>query len=257
MANYNMKQLLTLLIFLSFHTFLWSKENGKPTKYKAKVYVLLYGEVEGNIYVNLYGENSSKIKIETLSVKESNGTSFTKRTETIETYTYSIPYFVIDSVTYKFKNFKDAGKSYSNYCVSLPKDTAKTGFRIFANDTSLYLNIDKVTKGNYEYEYNCLSKKIYGVDSFALYQWGLVDNADKVLVVLPSRGMPEYRLINHSFFTSSTVWSIAFRSCKQLKKAIEDEQEGWVMLPSLTTEDKVLLWKKYIDAWLECKNTKQ
>lgn len=256
MANYNMKQLLTLLVCLSFHTLLWANENGKPTKYKAKVYVLLYGEVEGNIYVNLYGENTSKIKIETLSVKESNGTSFTKRTETIETYTYSITYFVIDSVTYKFKNFKDGGKSYSNYCVSLPKDTAKTGFRIFANDTSLFFNIDKVTKGNYEYEYNCLSKKIYGVDSFAIYQWGFAENADKCFVVLPSRGTPEYRFVNHSFFTNSTVWSIALRSCKQLQQDIREKKEGWAMLESLTNEEKILLWKKYIDAWLECKNTK-
>ena len=252
-----MKQLLTILVLFAFNNILLATENGKPTKYKAKVYVLLYGEVEGNIYVNLYGENSSKIKIETLPVKESNGTSFTKRTETIETYTYSIPFFIIDSITYQFKNFKDAGKSYSNYCVSLPKDTAKTGFRIFANDTSLYFNIDKVTKGNYEYEYNCLSKKIYGVDSFALYQWGLAENSEKVFVVLPARGMTEYRFINNSFFTSGTIWSINFRNCRQLKENIQEQKEGWGMLESLTNEDKILLWKKYIDAWLECKNTKQ
>ncbi len=251
-----MKQLLSILVLFAFNSMLLAKENGKPTKYKAKVYVLLFGEVEGNIYVNLYGENSSKIKIETLSVKESNGTSFTKRTETIEAYTYSIPFFTIDSVTYKFKNFKDAGKSYSNYCVSLPKDTTRNGFRILANDTSLFLNMDKVTKGNYEYEYNCLSKKIYGVDSFALYQWGITENADKVFVVLPSRGTPEYRFINNPFFTSGTIWSIGLRSCKQLKNDIEEEKEGWAMLPTLTNEDKVLLWKKYIDAWLECRKTR-
>ena len=229
---------------------------GKTTKYKATIWAFPIGKVEGTISLVLFGENKSKLKIELKSTKEKNGLSISKSSETVEVLTAGIKLLMIDSVLYKFINFRSDKKNFNiNYCVAI-KEEKSTQYQLTAIDTSKYFLETVVFEENEKQiplEYCCL-KKVYGKDSFAIYQFGLSWNDDNGIIALPKTSLyNKFIAINNIYFTQTSAWKfIQFKSCKILKNKINENKEGWIFDDKTPQATKIEIWKKYIDTWESC-----
>lgn len=209
------------------------------------------------IYVKLFDENKAKTTIEIIKEVEKTAISYSKKVETIEVLTSAIKLIMIDSNKYIFINLQASPtKSVNNYCVAIEKEN-ENAYQLLANDTTKYFlaNIFTEENGNSKLLYNCCLKKVYGKDSFAIYQFGLEWNTDLAVVALPKVVIyGKYYLVNNSYFTRQNVWKTTmFRACSIIKENMKAEKEGWTFNETSTQEQKIEVWKKYIDAWEQCK----
>lgn len=253
-------RLLGTFICLILATSIFAKEiSDKTTKYKATIWAFPIGKVEGTINIKLFGENKGKLKIELQNTTEKNGLSISKSVETVEILTGAVKLIMIDSVYYKFISFRTDLKTLtSNYCVAI-KDEKSNQYQLLANDTTHYLLESLVVEDNGTQTKlnNCCFKKVYGKDSFAIYQFGLTWNDDYAVVALPKTALyGKFWLINNSYFTKQEVWKIIqFRSCAILKNNINENKEGWTFDNQTPQAAKIDIWKKYIDTWENCQTT--
>lgn len=250
------RHLITVVIILNTLTAFAKKPLDKTTKYKATIWAFPIGKVEGTINIKLFGENKGKLKIELQNTTEKNGLSINKSMETVEILTGAVKLIMIDSVYYKFISFRTDLKTLtSNYCVAI-KDEKSNQYQLSANDTTHYFletlvveNNDTQTKLD-----NCCLKKVYGKDSFAIYQFGLTWNDENAVIALPKTALyGKFWIINNSYFTKQKVWrTIQFRTCTPLKTNISENKEGWVFDDQTPQSTKIDIWKKYIDTWQNC-----
>jgi hypothetical protein len=250
-----MKKYLTCS-FLFISTILLANKIDKAQKYKATIWAFPYGKIEGTIYINLFDENKGKTSIEIVNETEKTATSYSKRVEKVEVLTTAIKLIMIDSVYYKFISFQLSPiKRVNNFCVAVKSDEDKT-YQLSLTDTTKYLLTNVVTEENGEHKflYNCSLKRIYGKDSFAIYQFGLEWNENFAIVALPKDAIyGRFYLINHKYFTRQEIWkTVQFRRCKTMKENLNNEKDGWNFNDTSTQQEKIIVWKKYIDAWEQC-----
>ncbi len=232
-----------------------AKSASKPERYKATVTALLVGTVEGYIHLNLYGENTDRIKIDIVSIKENSG-SFVQPNSTVEVLSSGIGRIIIDGANYKLMQINDGEKKLRNFCLRLADSTGQNFYAV-ANDTSVYkfMNVQKDRDQSLQ---NCLVKKVYGIDSFGIYQAGLKWNPDMAVVALHRKFIAGgASMISNPYFTTTAVWQgILFRSCPPLHQNIKDKKEGWHLTAEMSNDAKVNVWKNYIDQWVECGKAK-
>jgi hypothetical protein len=123
---------------------------------------------------------------------------------------------------------------------------------IFNDETYL---IGRVYKEGYSiWAEGCLLKKVYGIDSFALYKWN-DGQADKQVALLPEKigGENKFVLIENRHFRTPSTWSfVCFKKCPELKSLVRNKEEGWVLTETMAIEDRISMWKKYIDKYKTC-----
>ncbi len=251
--------LCTLFCLFSTLSVFATKNSDKTTKYKATIWAYPIGKIEGTINIKLFGENKGKLKIELQNTTEKNGFSISKSIETVEILTGAVKLIMIDSVYYKFISFRTDLKTInSNYCVAI-KDEKSYQYQLSANDTTHYFLETLVVEenGSQTTLKNCCFKKVYGKDSFAIYQFGLTWNDDYAVVALPKTALyGKFWLINNSYFTRQKVWrTVQFRTCATLKTNINENKEGWIFDVQTPQATKIDIWKKYIDTWENCQTT--
>lgn len=240
-------------ILLSTLAVFAKKPLDKTTKYKATIWAFPIGKVEGTISLTLFGENKGKLKIELNSINEKNGS---KSSETVEVLTAGVKLIMIDSVLYKFINFRADKKNLTlNYCVAI-KDEKSTQYQLSASDTAKYFLETVVFEENETLVplEDCCLKKVYGRDSFAIYQFGLSWNNDNAIVALPkAASYSKFMAINNAYFTRVRMWRFTqFRNCPTLKNNINENKEGWIFDNQTPQATKIEIWKKYIDTWESC-----
>jgi hypothetical protein len=123
---------------------------------------------------------------------------------------------------------------------------------IFNGETYL---IGRVYKEGYSiWAEGCLLKKEYGIDSFALYKWN-DGQTDKQVALLPERIEDENKfvLIENRHYRTPSTWTLGcFKKCPELKTLVRTKVEGWVLTETMTLEDRIAMWKKYIDKYKTC-----
>lgn len=247
---------LSVLLLCALYFTTSAKTPSKPERYKATVTALLIGTVEGYIHLNLYGENSDRIKIEIETIKENSG-SLVQPNSTVETLANGIGRIIIDGATFRLMQINDGEKKLKNYCIRLADSTGQNFYAV-ANDTSVYKFMN-VQKNRDETLQNCMVKKVYGIDSFGIYQSGLKWNPDRTVIVVHKKFIAGgASLISNPYFTTTAVWQgILFRSCPSLYQNIKDKKEGWTLTADMSNDAKINVWKNFIDQWIECGKAKE
>lgn len=100
----------------------------------------------------------------------------------------------------------------------------------------------------------CLLKKDYGIDSFALYKWGDTLTGQTVISLPEKIGYEEkFVLIDNRHFRTASTWGLViFKKCPELKALVRNKEEGWTLSETMALNDRIIIWKKYIDKYKSC-----
>jgi hypothetical protein len=208
----------SLAVVLLASLFSVSVVNGQLQKYKGTMVTKL-GKLEtGIIIVNLDGPNNELIEIATSEqTKTKEKGRRTKQTITTSTKlnVAIIESIIIKDTTYYFRDIKyDYNeKYYKNVCVKLIDGTLKCG--IFQNARS---------KGN-----------------------------DDISVKLPNDEFSKLVSIDFDYYKSTLAWHIfAFGDCGTLRSKMEEEKSGYTWNDSASREQRLAMWKSWIQEYNAC-----
>ena len=154
------------------------------------------------------------------------------------------------ALKYKLIKLVNKNADYINFMAGL--DIKKIKEIIIGTEKYFFADVLKSDGTKTE---GCLLKKLYGISSFALFQWGEVWNPENAVVLLPKStdSTLNFTFITARRFNSWSSWAFTqFKDCQELKELIQKKVSGWVLSESITAKEKIEVWKKYIDKYNSC-----
>lgn len=186
-------------------------------KYKGKLVTKLGQEESGEITVNLDGSNNDLIEIAYSEQTKTKGKRKSKQTlsTSISLNVALIKHIIINDTTYYFRDVKYDydDKYYTNVCVRLLEGTLNCG----------------------------------------LFQQGRSRGTSNLSVKLPNSEFSKLAAVDFDYYKATLGWHIfAFGKCKTLRSKMEAKQSGYHWDDSATLEQRLTMWKSWIQEFNSC-----
>lgn len=209
----NARYLVGLLLTLLFSI---TQANAQQ-KYKGTLVSKLGQEQSGEITLNLDGSNNELIEI-----------SYSEQTKT-----------------------KGKRKSKQSTSMSMKLNVALIK-HITINDTTYYFRDIKYDY-NDKYYMNVCVRLVEGTLNCGLFQQGRSAGTSNLSVKLPNSEFSKLAAIDFDYYKATLGWHIfAFGKCKTLRSKMEEKQPGYYWDDNATFEQRLSMWKSWIQEYNSC-----